>query len=201
FISLFTSLYMTRLMFDIWFAKNWLHKLSMFRLFARPNIDFMRIRYYWFTATIALTIIGIAVFVGRLPADLNIDFVGGTAYGGQLTEAADLSELRQLLGPENQKRQLRVVEVRQLPAGNGFDFEITYQNEDGSQTKRTVELSKRPVSDDATAQEREADVKARAGQLPDVSVEQIFPGFEENTGNRSRFFTIRTSERAWELVQ
>jgi SecD/SecF fusion protein len=34
-----------------------------------------------------------------------------------------------------------------------------------------------------------------------VSVEQIFPGFEENIGNRSRFFTIRTSERAWELVQ
>src|SRR6202043_2500016 len=54
-ISLFTSLVMTRLMFDLWQAKNWLHKLSMMRLFTRPNIDFMRIRYYWFTATIVLT--------------------------------------------------------------------------------------------------------------------------------------------------
>src|SRR5207244_11887314 len=43
-ISLFTSLYMTRLMFDFWLAKNWLHKLSMFKLFAKPNIDFMGIR-------------------------------------------------------------------------------------------------------------------------------------------------------------
>src|SRR5262249_55443018 len=83
-ISLFTSLYMTRLIFDLWLSRNWLHKLSMFRLLSRPNIDFMRIRYYWFTATILLTIFGISVFIGRLPQDLNIDFVGGTLYGGQL---------------------------------------------------------------------------------------------------------------------
>jgi SecD/SecF fusion protein len=30
-ISLFTSLYVTRLLFDFWLAKGWLHKLSMFR--------------------------------------------------------------------------------------------------------------------------------------------------------------------------
>ena len=45
-ISLFTSLYMTRLMFDFWLAKGWLHKLSMLKLFAKPNIDFMAIRYH-----------------------------------------------------------------------------------------------------------------------------------------------------------
>ena len=58
-ISLFTSLYMTRVMFDFWQSKGWLHKLSMMRLIlAQPNIDFMAIRYYWFTATIILTIAG-----------------------------------------------------------------------------------------------------------------------------------------------
>src|SRR5438093_10784804 len=36
-ISLFTSLYMTRLLFDLWLARGWLHKLSMFRLFSKPN--------------------------------------------------------------------------------------------------------------------------------------------------------------------
>src|SRR5262249_2296546 len=30
-ISLFTSLFMTRVMFDFWLAKGWLHKLSMAR--------------------------------------------------------------------------------------------------------------------------------------------------------------------------
>src|SRR5437588_8396918 len=38
-ISLFTSLYMTRLMVDFWLARGWLHKLSMFRLLTQPNID------------------------------------------------------------------------------------------------------------------------------------------------------------------
>ena len=40
-ISLFTSLYMTRLMFDFWLAKGWLTKLNMLRLLSKPNIDFM----------------------------------------------------------------------------------------------------------------------------------------------------------------
>src|SRR5262249_34515929 len=94
-ISLFTSLYMTRLMFDIWQHKGWLCKLSMFRLFSRPNIDFMAIRYYWFTATIVLTIVGAAVFIYRLDrGGLNIDFTKGTAYTGKLTQFMNMQELR-----------------------------------------------------------------------------------------------------------
>src|SRR5207247_10819581 len=36
-ISLFTSLYMTRLLFDIWLNKGWLKKLSMMRFFHKPD--------------------------------------------------------------------------------------------------------------------------------------------------------------------
>jgi SecD/SecF fusion protein len=139
-ISLFTSLYMTRLMFDIWQYKGWLHKLSMLRLFTKPNIDFMAIRYYWFTATIILTVVGAAVFMYRLDkGGLNIDFVGGTAYGGQLTELASADELRGWLSKSD---------------------------------------------------------------LPDLSVEQIFvssPEFSE--GDKTKFFTVRTSERDPRIVQ
>ncbi|HEV3117178.1 MAG TPA: protein translocase subunit SecD, partial [Gemmataceae bacterium] len=97
-ISLFTSLYMTRLMFDVWQFKGWLKKLSMFRLLSKPNFDFMAIRYYWFTATIVLTILGAGIFIYRLDrGGLNIDFTKGVAYGGKLTEFMDLSELRDKL--------------------------------------------------------------------------------------------------------
>ena len=44
-ISLFTSLVLTRTMFDFWMGKNWIHKLTFMQLFKRPNINFMRIRY------------------------------------------------------------------------------------------------------------------------------------------------------------
>jgi SecD/SecF fusion protein len=203
-ISLFTSLYLTRLLFDIWLARNWLYKLSMFRLFSRPNIDFMAIRYYWFTATIALTVVGISVFVLRLPEDLNIDFNGGTAYGGQLVEPVSLGDLRDLLGDKNQEQFLQVAQVQRLPSEEGqYAFEITYHDPSGQDVKRTIHFPNRPGGNKATPDEEIADVRDRASKLPDLSVEQIFPGSEADVGNRSRsrFFTVRTTEKAPELVQ
>src|SRR6202042_161108 len=37
-ISLFTSLFMTRVIFDLWAAKGWLTKLNMLRFFSKPDI-------------------------------------------------------------------------------------------------------------------------------------------------------------------
>src|SRR6202011_5890882 len=59
-ISLLTSLAMTRVIFNICMDKGWITELGMlnlknlpiFRLILGRDIDFMRIRYYWFTATI-----------------------------------------------------------------------------------------------------------------------------------------------------
>jgi SecD/SecF fusion protein len=211
FISLFTSLYMTRLMFDIWMAKNWLHKLSMRRLFSRPNIDFMRIRYYWFTATILLTIIGITVFVVRLSSEhspLNIDFEGGTAYGGeldpeQIKDLKDIGDLRVLLGEESQKQRLKVAKVVDVsPSGKeGLVFDITYQNEDGTEESRTIQFPNKPGNPGDKPEDIAKKVQDRAQELPDLSVEQIFLSSEPDTGNLSRHFTVRTSEKAPELVQ
>ncbi len=44
-ISLFTSLYMTRLMFDFWLHRKWLTELKMMRLFERPNLHPMKYRF------------------------------------------------------------------------------------------------------------------------------------------------------------
>jgi SecD/SecF fusion protein len=197
-ISLFTSLYMTRLMFDLWLAKGWLHKLSMFRLFSRPNIDFMGIRYYWFTATVLLTVFGITVFLIRGKEGLNIDFVGGTAYGGRLEEgeAKTASQLRALLDEDRQKELLKVESVKQLDE-KGRSFEITYAAAVPQKVQR-IELANAPGR---TREEREQNVKERAQILPDWSVEQIFLSTEPSEGGKSRYFTIRTSEKEPDLVQ
>jgi SecD/SecF fusion protein len=189
-ISLFTSLYMTRLLFDIWLSRSWLHKLSMFRLFSRPNIDFMRIRYVMFAATVFMSLFGITVFLIRGKEGLNIDFIGGTAYGGQLNQYASIEDLRRWLGDEQQKALLNVPlsGVKQLDT-EGRAFEITYS--DGE--KRKIELPNA-----ATEQE----VQRRASTLPDLSVEQIFLRDAEFTqGGESKLFTVRTSEKAPDLVQ
>lgn len=212
-ISLFTSLYMTRLIFDVWLAKNWLRKLSMFRLLSRPNIDFMGIRYYWFTFTVLFSILGVAVFVGRLPSDLNIDFVGGTAYTGELTRPMNMTELRELLGEKAQKERLQVVAVQQEDA-EGRKFRITYQDEGGQQEVREVTFANavppldREKANDAERQEnrrrREREVAERARQLPDLSIEQIFPSSlpaDVRQQGKSTFFNVRTSEKETDLVQ
>src|SRR5262249_20455156 len=157
--------------------------------FARPNIDFMRIRYYWFTATVVLTLIGITVFLVRGEQGLNIDFVGGTAYGGELVKPADITELRRLLAEAHQAKVLPVRDVKEDEASNGLAFRITYA--DG--VSQNVEFANRPKGE--TPDARQAEVKARAEQLPDASVEQIFLSDHPAGDTSSRYFTVRTSEK------
>jgi SecD/SecF fusion protein len=200
-ISLFTSLYMTRLLFDLWLNRGWLHKLSMFKLLSRPNIDFMAIRYYWFTATILLTIFGMLAFIGRGKEGLDIDFVGGTAYGGKLASPKTLKDLRALFTGERQADLLKVASVKELDQGH--KYKITYQEALGKESDRvrTVEFANRP--DFPTAKEREEDVRRRAQELPDWSVEQEFLSSDtrKKSDDESSYFTVRTSEKEAKLVQ
>lgn len=196
-ISLFTSLYMTRVIFDLWAAMGWLKKLSMFRFFAQPNIDFMAIRKPMITATAIITVLGAALFIGRLPNDLNIDFVGGTAYSGQLvkSQAKTTEELRALLDEANQKARLKDAKAAEVNE-NEHIFEVWY--EDG-QPKRKVTLANRPEGETKAA--RESNVAQRAAELPDWTVEQIFPSSQKAEGNKSHYFTVRTTEKEQDLVQ
>jgi len=195
-ISLFTSLYMTRLIFDIWAAKGWLTDLSMFKLLSKTSIDFMAIRNYWFTATVLLTLFGITVFLVRGERGLNIDFVGGTAFTGQLNKdsALNSAQLRALLGEENQANQLKVADVKQIDTA-GRSFLVTYEDK----TSQSVRLPNPAAG--ATTEERQEDIRLRAKHLPDWSVEQIFLSSESHPEGGSRFFTVRTSEKAPDLVQ
>lgn len=195
-ISLFTSLYMTRLLFDFWLAKGWLHKLSMFRFLTKTNIDFMAIRYYWFTATILLTVIGGAIFIFRLDkGGLNIDFVGGTAYTAELVKPLEIDKLRDLFAESRQDKLLKVENMvaKDEKDGKASKFEITYAK-DGEFYKDSDTVSVELPDPVPTTQFR-----ARAGRLEDVSVEQIYVGTAE--GHGSAYFTLRTAEKSPDLVQ
>ncbi|MCI0379189.1 MAG: protein translocase subunit SecF, partial [Gemmataceae bacterium] len=224
-ISLFTSLFLTRTIFDYWQKKGWLKKLSMFRFFAKPDIDFMGIRKIMFVTTIALAVLGITLFIARLPNDLNIDFVGGTAYGGELTKPVTVAELRELLNEKNQKKWLDV-RAKEEVGSHGFRYTLTYSDPGGGQTVRTVYLANSPFPDptkpeketpeamaryekdlQAVVQRREDDITARAKKMNDPSIEQIYGSSKTEEGqkplaaNQSPKFTVRTSEKETELVQ
>jgi len=212
-ISLFTSLYITRFMFDFWLHMGWLKKLSMLRFFAQPDIDFMAVRKYWFTATIVLSILGVSMFVARLPNDLNIDFIGGTAYTGQLSKNVGIAQLREFVSKENQDRLLEIEpgegarpKVTEDKDSDGLRFQVVYLNPDKTTEARVVQLANKP--DGIGPSEREEEVARRLSTLPDASVEQLFLSAvdqpkddKEQDRSKSPYFKIRTSERETEIVQ
>lgn len=220
-ISLFTSLYMTRLMFDFWLRQGWLKQLRMMRLFERPNIDFMGIRNYMFAFTALLTIGGFVLFGVRGEKNLNVDFTKGAVYGGvlrsgeerALTKVGDKLGLRDMLDRDHQDKRLKVESVRWLNEPNGdslgakkaavneYIYEITYAGagKDGKPEKATISLSSPPEGN--TVEEMNKDVAARASHLPDASVEQVFLTGEAYPDNKCKHFTVRTTEKEPELVQ
>jgi SecD/SecF fusion protein len=209
-ISLFTSLYMTRLMFDFWLHKRWLNELRMMKLFEKPNFRPMKYRAVFFTVTGVLTVAGLGLFLLRGDKGLNVDFRGGTVFAGKLkdgeergltTTADGKPGFRELFGEEAQKTKLAVESVVWVnkPSGdalvNTWDYTITYADK----TKATVTLTEKPAGD--TPEAMAEDVKARASKLPDVSVEQTFLSTDNFGMGKSRLFTLRTTEKQRGLVQ
>ena len=216
-ISLFTSLYMTRLLFDFWLHKRWLTELKMMRLFERPNFNPMKYRWFFFPLTGALTVLGLALFLARGDKVLNVDFRGGTVFAGKLKDKEERGltstpdgkpGFRELLSEERQKERLKVADDKpgepailweNKPSGdapvNVWDYTITYA--DG--TKTTVTLTEKPAGD--TPEDMARDVRERAGHLPDVSVEQTFLSTDNFEMGKSRLFTVRTTEKQQALVQ
>src|SRR6476660_6103014 len=121
-------------------------------------IDCMWVWHIWFTVTVVLTVIGLGVFLYRGPAGLNIDFIGGTAYGGQLTEPLTIGDLRGLLEKDRQDKLLAVQSVEQRDE-TGYLFNVNYvTSADG--TSQLVRLSNPAPGETKAA--REQTVKERA---------------------------------------
>ncbi len=217
-ISLFTALYMTRLIFDYGMVRRWITQLRMLRLFDRPNFNPMKYRLYFFTVTTILTLLGLGLFLYRGEDGLNVDFRGGTVFAGRLKEGEERAltrtpdgkaGFRDLLGEENQQRWLNAIDARWInqteggtAAANVFIYQITYQNPDGSTSQALVTLSQKPGrAGEIDIEEMKQNVLARARTLPDVSVEQMYLSGESYPDGKSRYFTIRTTEREDDLVR
>ena len=217
-ISLFTSLFMTRLMFDYFMYRKMVTQLKMMKLFSRPNFDFMRIRNKMFALTAGLTILGLGLFLFRGEKVLNVDFTQGTAYGGRLKDGEERSlsgtdgkmGMVELLGEARQKKRLNIKDVVALSFGGTDEvtgeiksaeniYKLVYDEGDGKITEEKVTLATRPEGADDAA--RLANLKARASILPDASVEQVFLKGDSFGGNKARSFTVRTTEKEPELVQ
>jgi len=77
--SMFTAIFVARLIFDIFERRGWIKQLRMMHLFSKPNIDFLRYRWVALGASWALIGIGMVAVYFRGSTLLDIDFTGGSS--------------------------------------------------------------------------------------------------------------------------
>ena len=76
--NLFTAVFMSRVIFEFFYAKGWLKKITMLKLMDKTNFDFIGPRYYCMTASVILIAMGLVATAIRGQGMFNIDFTGGT---------------------------------------------------------------------------------------------------------------------------
>jgi SecD/SecF fusion protein len=97
-LSLFTSLVMTRLIFDGLLARGWLNHVGMLHIIKSPRWDFMKWAKFAFVASWIIILIGLSygIFV-RGNSVLGIDFAGGDSITMSFKQKVDVDKLRSAL--------------------------------------------------------------------------------------------------------
>jgi SecD/SecF fusion protein len=97
-LSLFTSLVMTRLIFDFLLGRGWLNHIGMLHLIKNPHWDFMRWAKPAFIASWTIILVGICFGIfHRGRSALGIDFVGGEAVTLSYHEKLGVEKIRTAL--------------------------------------------------------------------------------------------------------
>ncbi|MFO0953877.1 MAG: protein translocase subunit SecD [Isosphaeraceae bacterium] len=84
--NLFTAVFVSRVIFEYWFQKGWLKKLTMIKMLDNPNFDFVSRRHACMIGSVILIVLGLVAFFVRQRTMYNIDFTGGTLVTIRLDE-------------------------------------------------------------------------------------------------------------------
>ena len=92
--SLFTAIFVTRLIFDALLSFGWLKKLPMLHLLRETKIDFIGKRRIAYVVTGLLTIAGTVAFVHRGSQRYGMDFTGGLMQQYRFSQPLTADQLR-----------------------------------------------------------------------------------------------------------
>jgi SecD/SecF fusion protein len=84
--NLFTAVFMSRVIFEYWYSKGWLKKVTMLKMLGKTNIDFIGPRYICMVGSLIIIVLGLIATVYRGKGMFNIDFTGGTLVTIRLNE-------------------------------------------------------------------------------------------------------------------
>ena len=137
--NLFTAVFVSRVIFEFWFQKGWLKRLTMMKMMEKTNINFIGPRYYCIGGSLIVIVLGLLAFYFRGQSMYNIDLTGGTLVTIQLNESApevkNLSESQRVSFVRQKASTLPDVTVESLKVGKEsrltrFNIRTTEQKTD-----------------------------------------------------------------------
>ncbi|GAG02481.1 unnamed protein product, partial [marine sediment metagenome] len=94
--SMFTALFVTRLIFITLMDFGWLKDLKMLRLIGQPKIDWLALRTKFWPISLVLVLSGVALFALASVTDADkvydIEFLGGTSVQIELADGVELDD-------------------------------------------------------------------------------------------------------------
>ncbi len=135
-ISLFTSVFVARVIFDIAEKHRWISELKMHHLVGHTEIDFMGLFPYCATFSILITVLGLAVAFWRGAGLFDIDFTGGVSVQTLFNKPQEIANVRSTL-EERPKifPDVTISEVRFGEEANNLRFEVNTSNTNVDQIK------------------------------------------------------------------
>ncbi|MEK7289705.1 MAG: protein translocase subunit SecD [Planctomycetota bacterium] len=97
-INLFTAIFVTRALYDLFLDLSWIKNFSMFKLIGIPHVRFINYRYILVSVSGACVIGGMVTFAVRGNKKYDIDFTGGTLVQLQLNKEVQPGIVRTALG-------------------------------------------------------------------------------------------------------
>lgn len=97
--NLFSTLFGTRLVYDVLHSKRSLKPIRFSQFIGKPNINYMKIKNITFGISGLLVIVGLLAFIQivRGKANLGVDFSGGSMFQYHAAQPFELGEVRKTL--------------------------------------------------------------------------------------------------------
>ncbi|MHB9138571.1 MAG: protein translocase subunit SecD [Victivallaceae bacterium] len=134
--SLFSSLFITRLVFDIMQRKSHFKTLKMMHIFTQPHYDFLRASRVLLTISTIMIVVSIATFAIKGKNCLGVDFVGGTQITFSYADSIPPQQVTEAL------------------AAAGYEAKVTYKTNAalGGDNKKMEIVIRKNVKVDASSQ-------------------------------------------------
>jgi SecD/SecF fusion protein len=122
-ISIFTSVFVSRVIFDVAEKRQWFTQAKMLRIIGHTNFDFMGLFRYCLIGSILITVMAIVVSFYRGVGLFDIDFTGGVSVQALFDAPQQTAEVRGKL--ESRLDDLAVSDVQLGGEVKGLRFMVT----------------------------------------------------------------------------